>query len=140
MVDGLKLPSNDNAQLEAEGYTAACKTQEVPAMMPRRVQIQGRGVLVCRHRMKFFAVDEICPHKYKSMAHGLVQAGELICPHHQYRFNVETGICRTRRCAPVEVYEVAVSGDQVFVKVPPRGQVASDSAAAEDTAGSNRGQ
>ena len=101
--------------LEA-GYKNVCAVDDIPQMMPRKVDVDGRSVLVCRDAGEIYAVDEICPHKNKSMAYGVVHAGKLICPHHQYEFELATGSCRRRRCAPVLTYEVEVVDGEVFVR------------------------
>lgn len=101
-----------------QGFVVACRTSDVPAMMPKRVVVEGRGLLVCRHRMRFLVVDELCPHRQKSMALGLVMGAELICPHHQYRFEIATGACVSHPCAPLATYEVASEGDTIYVRLP----------------------
>ena len=99
----------------ADDFEYACTVDEVPEFMPRKVQVADRGVLVCRKDGAIHAVDEICPHKNQSMERAPVINGEIICPHHRYRFNLETGRCN-QRCAPVQVYEVAVADDQVWIR------------------------
>ena len=84
-------------------------------MMPKRVDIDGQGVLICRTDDGFAAVDETCPHKQRSMRYGVVQRGQIICPHHRYKFDLETGRCH-RRCAPVAVYDVEVIDDDIYVR------------------------
>lgn len=106
-------------ELIADGFVQVCSTKDVPAMTPRRVVVGGRGVLVCRHLMRFRAVDEMCPHKMKSMQHGLIMGGELVCPHHQFTFDIQTGKCKNRRCLPISTYETEVEDGMLFVKAPP---------------------
>ncbi|MFP4598075.1 MAG: Rieske (2Fe-2S) protein [Persicimonas sp.] len=98
------------------GYTKVCTVDDIPQMMPRKVSVDGRSVLLCRDAGEIYAIDEICPHKQKSMAYGVVHAGKIICPHHQYEFELDTGRCRRKRCAPVLTYEVEVVDTEVFVK------------------------
>lgn len=86
-------------------------------MLPRKVSIDGLSVLICRGEEGFFAVDELCPHKSLSMAFGVVHEGKIICPHHQYTFDLDTGRCSMRRCAPVNTYPVEVVGEELFVKI-----------------------
>jgi nitrite reductase (NADH) small subunit len=101
------------------GYTRACDVDEVPAMMPRRVVIDHHGVLLCRGEDEetIFALDELCPHKAESMAMGLVHEGRLLCPHHQYEFDLETGRClNQRRCVPVNTYPVIIHDGAVYIR------------------------
>lgn len=109
--------SNTSEQLLQDGFELACSLEEVPDDMPMRVEIQGQGVLICRSEDAIFAVDEICPHKRRSMAYGIVFEGDLICPWHGYAFNLETGRCDQRRCEPATVYEVQIVDEQVYVRI-----------------------
>lgn len=104
-------------ELLEQGYQRACALADVPQMMPRKVSLGGRDVLVCRSGEEVFAVDELCPHKLQSMAYGVVHEGKIICPHHQYGFALDTGRCDRRRCAPVQTYPAAVAGEDVYVKL-----------------------
>lgn len=105
-------------ELEDAGFMHACPLGEVPTIMPRKVSINQRALLVCRTPDGgASAVDELCPHKLESMAFGVVHDGRLICPHHQYSFDLETGRCSQRRCEPVGVYPVHVIEGEVFIKV-----------------------
>lgn len=93
-----------------------CQVSEVPEVMARRVEVAGQGVLVCRDGGSIFAVDEICPHKYKKMTYAVVHAGKITCPHHMYGFDLRTGSCDKRRCAPLPTYDVRVEAGQVWVR------------------------
>lgn len=97
-------------------FEPVCRLEDVPEQMPRKVQVHNRGVLICRQGDEVFAVDEICPHKNQSMERAPLVDGEIICPHHQYRFDLKTGRCN-RRCAPVQTYEVKVEDGQVWVRL-----------------------
>jgi nitrite reductase/ring-hydroxylating ferredoxin subunit len=109
--------SDTRQELLDAGFEEACSVDGIPRMLPRKVAIGGRSVLLCKDQGEVYAVDEICPHKHKSMAYGVVHQGKITCPHHQYDFELGTGRCKRRRCAPVMVYAVEVVDGSVFVKV-----------------------
>ena len=108
--------AEEHQELIDAGWKPACQTTEVSEAMPRRVDHEGRGVLVCRQGDEFFAVDEICPHERKSMRYGVVFHGRIICPHHQYAFDLNTGACNRRKCEPVLTYELTVHGQTIYLR------------------------
>lgn len=110
------MTTDRRQELLDAGYLAAGRVDEIPQMMPRKLALGGRKLLLCRDGERVFAVDEICPHKQESMAFGVVFDGTITCPHHQYVFELQTGRCRRRRCAPVMTYPVEVVGEEVFVR------------------------
>lgn len=109
--------SSTREELLEAGFEEVCGIDEIPQMMPRKVHTGGRNVLLCKDDAQVYAVDEICPHKDKSMAYGVVHHGKITCPHHQYDFELATGRCNRRKCAPVMTYSVEVVDDSVFVKI-----------------------
>ncbi|WP_158542504.1 Rieske (2Fe-2S) protein [Lujinxingia litoralis] len=102
-------------ELEAQGFEEVCGLDQVGKVMPTRVNVAGRSVLLCWDGERVRAVDELCPHKNRSMAYGVIFDGKIICPHHQYAFDLETGRC-DHRAAPVNVYEVVVEEERVWVR------------------------
>lgn len=109
--------SRTRDELLEAGFDEVCQVDEIPRMMPRKVYTGGRNVLICKDAGEIYAVDEICPHKDKSMAYGVVHHGKITCPHHQYDFDLATGRCNRRKCAAVMTYSVEVVDDSVFVKI-----------------------
>ncbi|TXD40827.1 Rieske 2Fe-2S domain-containing protein [Lujinxingia vulgaris] len=102
-------------ELLAQGFEEVCGLDEVGKVLPSRVKVGERSVLLCMDGERVRAVDEICPHKSRSMAYGVIFDGKIICPHHQYAFDLETGRC-DHRSAPVHVYEVVVEDERVWVR------------------------
>ncbi len=99
-----------------ENFERVCTLEEVPEHMPRRVQYKGRGVLICRDGDELFAVDEVCPHENESMKRGVIFDGEIICPHHQYRFDLKTGRCN-QRCAALQTYRLEVIDEEIWLGI-----------------------
>lgn len=110
------MSDESTAVRNLEGFDRVCDLEDVPDHIPRKVEVGGRGVLICREDGQLYAVDEICPHKNQSMERAPLVDGEIVCPHHQYRFDLETGRCN-RRCAPVQTYDVEVVDGEVWVRV-----------------------
>lgn len=107
----------DEDALRQAGYVRACAQRQVPTLMPLRLTLGGRGVLVCRDDEGVYALDELCPHQLKSMAFGWISQGALTCPHHDYMFDLKTGRHSTNRCAPLGTHDVVVHEQSVWVRV-----------------------
>lgn len=98
-------------------FVPVCDVDEVPDVRPYRAEIGGRGVLICKSGGAIHAVDEICPHEDQSMRYGVVQRGRIVCPHHQYAFELDTGKCR-KRCPPVPTFETEIEDGTVYIRAP----------------------
>lgn len=114
----IPLPLPSSAVPSEPGWHDVASLDEVGAAMPRRVVVDGEGVLLCRDGAHVFALTELCPHKGLSMAYGVVFDGALICPHHQYRFQLADGRCNQRRCEPVQTWDARIVEGRVWVRRP----------------------
>jgi nitrite reductase (NADH) small subunit len=41
--------------------------------------------------------DNLCPHAHASLGQGKIKDGNIICPLHQFKFNVKDGTCNIDR-------------------------------------------
>ena len=57
--------------------------------------VNGTEVAVFRCRSQLYGLQNRCPHAGGSLADGVVEGDEVICPLHSYRFNIRTGACST---------------------------------------------
>ena len=60
----------------------------------RRVVVEladERQILIIAHEGGFHALDNICIHKQRSMQKGVVLNGRLVCPGHQWAFDLQCG-------------------------------------------------
>lgn len=96
---------------------------QIPLGEGRRFEIGGVGIAVFRGRTgQVYATQAECSHWAGPLADGLLGGEALICPLHNFRFNVATGEplgndCPALRTYPVSLNEageilVAVSGSQ----------------------------
>jgi nitrite reductase (NADH) small subunit len=92
---------------------------QIPEGEGRNVEVAGRRVAVFRARDgRVFATQAECPHKRGPLADGIVGAGQLVCPLHEWRFDLATGATQNGACA-IEVYPAHVDPDGVVtVEIP----------------------
>jgi nitrite reductase/ring-hydroxylating ferredoxin subunit len=63
--------------------------------------------LILNLHNKIYAIDNLCPHQNASLGLGEIIEDEVICPLHQYRFNIKTGVCNIENFC-VERYDVEI--------------------------------
>jgi nitrite reductase (NADH) small subunit len=92
---------------------------EIPAGEGRTVEVGGRRLAVFRTRDdRVFATQADCPHRQGPLADGLLGQGVLVCPLHEWRFDLQTGATANGTC-PITVYRTAVGADgAVSVELP----------------------
>jgi nitrite reductase (NADH) small subunit len=83
------------------------------------VDHDGRAILVIAHEGSLTAMDNLCVHKDRELHKGVILRGRLICPGHQWAFDLATGWEATKeRCQPV--YDVVVRDGVVYVDTASR--------------------
>ncbi len=76
-----------------------------------------REVAVFNVAGKFYAVDNICPHRGGPLGEGVLEGNVVTCPWHGWRFDVCTGVSPVVATAKVDKFECVVEGDEVKVKI-----------------------
>ena len=85
--------------------------EQIPPGQGRTFQVDGRRVAVFRGRDGcVYATQAECPHRGGPLADGLVGSGTLVCPLHEWRFDLATGQTHNGSCN-VDVYPIDVAPD-----------------------------
>ena len=99
---------------------------------PTGVRVGGLDLVLVVVNGRLSAFSGTCPHKGALLAGGELREGLLVCPHHGWSFNAETGQ-HTQSTACLTSFPVEVRADGVWVKlprlVPAQASVASNEAA-----------
>lgn len=70
------------------------------------------------HNNSFYAVQDRCTHNSESLSKGSVNyLGEIICPWHNYRFDLESGKECASRSAELITYPVRIKEDGFFIGI-----------------------
>jgi 3-phenylpropionate/trans-cinnamate dioxygenase ferredoxin subunit len=92
------------------------KVDELRPGSMKRVDINGRRMLLANVNGRFCATDDTCTHEDASLSTGSLR-GELVkCPLHGSRFNVCTGEALEEPAEQnLKTYPVRVEGDNILV-------------------------
>lgn len=82
------------------------------------VEAAGRKLALFRVQGKLRCIADRCPHAGGSLGRGTVCDGEVHCPRHGWRFELETGRCRSDPRFQVDCFAVEVDDGIIYVEVP----------------------
>jgi 3-phenylpropionate/trans-cinnamate dioxygenase ferredoxin subunit len=83
--------------------------EEIPPGAHRIVDADGTAIAVFNIDGHFHAIEDVCTHDGGSLAGGVVDGDQIVCPRHGARFCVRTGAALTApayeptACLPVRV-------------------------------------
>jgi sulfite reductase beta subunit-like hemoprotein/nitrite reductase/ring-hydroxylating ferredoxin subunit len=103
----------------------ACRAAELREGVGRLVSASGtsaapmaaRSLALFRVGERIVAMDAECPHAGGALCEGRIEAGCVVCPLHDYPFELATGRCTTQATLSVRIYPVTVEQGDVYVEV-----------------------
>jgi 3-phenylpropionate/trans-cinnamate dioxygenase ferredoxin component len=105
--------------MSADGWVAACKTDEIDEEDVTRFDHAGRTFAIYRSPDDaFYATDGNCTHEQFHLADGLVMDDIIECPKHNGRFNYKTGEAKGAPvCVNLKTYPVKVEAGTVYIRI-----------------------
>lgn len=84
--------------------------------VPQRVDIEGKGILLCRVKNSVHAVQDICTHEDVSLSLGVMCEYRLRCPLHGSEFDVRSGkVLDEPADEDLETFPTRLENDWVYV-------------------------
>ena len=94
-------------------------TAEVAKRRKVVVEVGDEQIFVLAHGGAFYALQNICIHRQREISKGVVLNGRIVCPGHQWAFDLQTGWEAIKQeCQPT--YRVRVADDIVQVDAASR--------------------
>ncbi len=85
---------------------------------PKLLIVRGKRICLVRHNGRVLAVQNSCTHSGGSLHLGTVNyRGEVVCPQHQYQFNLKNGRENGQRSSDLECFPVRESDEGVFILI-----------------------
>lgn len=63
------------------------------------------------------ALDNVCPHRGGPLAEGTIEGGKVVCPWHQFEFDLATGAGTDDSGAHAVAYSLRLKGEDVEVEI-----------------------
>jgi nitrite reductase (NADH) small subunit len=100
-------------------WIAVATTKDLARRRKLRVELDGVPVALFGAAGRVYAFADTCIHQDRSLFKGTLLNGKVICPGHQWAFDLETGYEEIQdRCQPT--YPVRVEEDTIYVSRTPR--------------------
>ncbi len=106
----------------SQRFIPAARLSDIPPGGLRRVELEGRLILLARVADLIYATDDDCTHISGPLDQGELNGYVLTCPIHLARFDIRDGsVLRGPARDPLPTYPVRLEGDQVLVALPDDG-------------------
>jgi 3-phenylpropionate/trans-cinnamate dioxygenase ferredoxin subunit len=92
--------------------------QSIAVDKPQLLVLYGVRICLVLHNNKFFAVQDACSHNGESLSKGQINyLGEVVCPLHNYQFDLQNGRECSARSRDLKTYPVKVDESGFFVGI-----------------------
>ena len=102
---------------EESRFVKAAETNNVTPGSSVAVKLEGNFIGIHNVDGEYYAIDNICPHVGGVLHAGKQEGGVIICPIHEWKFDVKTGKCIWPGECELATYPLKVSGGDILVGV-----------------------
>ncbi len=99
-------------------WVKLCGRDELPREAEaKEFCVRGHTLCVAVLNGKPLALDNVCPHRGGPLAEGTIKHGKIVCPWHQWEFDLATGQATKAASVKAMAYPLRLHGDDVLVEI-----------------------
>ena len=102
---------------EDDFFVPVLGEKELQESAMKLVKVDVTPVLLVKVSGQIFAIDNRCPHMGCGFSGGSVDGYMLICPCHDWRFDLRTGEYEDNKDMKLTFYEWKIKAGKIYVKV-----------------------
>jgi len=114
---------NSHTALNATGELAmssefvwAIKENDLAENTIKQVSVVGRTILLIKRERQVYALTSRCPHMGRDLSNGKLVDNILVCPCHNWSFDITNGEYQTNKAIKLLTFECKVENGEVYVK------------------------
>lgn len=105
------------------GFVAVIAADAIAEKKFQCLQVNGVGLVLCRFRDEYFAVENMCSHALATFDDGRMRGYRLMCPLHGATFDIRDGsVTGAPATRPIAAYPVRVVDGMVEVDLSSAGE------------------
>ncbi len=109
-------------------YIKVMKCDDLEIGKSAIISVGEKEIALFNYKGEYYAIENTCPHRGAPLGEGRIEEGILICPNHEWRFELKTGWCPQNPELHTETYPVKVHEGKIYVRLEkPKDQVAAGS-------------
>ncbi len=100
-----------------QGFIKAAESEQVKEKSGLGIKIEGHAIALFRSGGKVYAYRDSCPHQAAPISDGYVAEGYIVCPHHNWKFNVQNGAFINNEIIRLPSYPVKEENGSIYIKL-----------------------
>ena len=98
-------------------YIKVLKCDDLEIGKSAIIEVGDKEIALFNYKGDYYAIDNVCPHRGAPLGEGRIEEGILICPNHEWRFELKSGWCPQNPELSTEVYPIKVHEDKIYVRL-----------------------
>jgi 3-phenylpropionate/trans-cinnamate dioxygenase ferredoxin subunit len=98
-------------------FVPVLEEKELQEGAMKLVSVEGSPVLLIKQSGQIFAIDNRCPHMGCAFSGGNLEGLVIVCPCHEWRFNLKTGEYEDEPTIKLTIYEHKIISGKICVKI-----------------------
>ncbi len=102
---------------QSDDYQPIIDENELQEGKPKPIRIQGIPLLLIKQNGEIYVIDDRCPHMACKFSGGKLEGNDVVCPCHDWRFNLQTGECPEHPGYELVKYQFRVEDGKIWVNL-----------------------
>jgi nitrite reductase/ring-hydroxylating ferredoxin subunit len=104
-------------------FVKAVRVEDLPIGKSLIIVARDEEIALFNYKGNYFAIANKCLHKGSPLGEGRIEEGVLICPNHEWRYDLNTGVCMQNPMLKTKIYPVKVAKGAVWVGLEVPGEL-----------------
>ena len=100
-----------------DDFVSVLEEKELQEGTMKLIRVEGSPVLLIKQSGQIFAIDNRCPHMGCGFSGGTLDGIVIVCPCHDWRFNLKTGEYEDEPSMKLTIYEWKIESGKIWVKL-----------------------
>ena len=101
-------------------FIAVTAAQDIEEKCFSTFEINGTGIVICRFRDEYFAIENRCSHAQSTFDDGRMRGNRIMCPLHGATFDIRDGSCTGPPARkPICSFPLRIVDGMIEVALPP---------------------
>ena len=96
-------------------YVKVMNEEELPPGKSAIISAGDDEIALFNYKGKYFAIANKCLHKGSPLGEGRIEEGVIICPGHEWRYDLATGFCRQNPFMKTKIYPVRLHKGKIRI-------------------------
>ena len=119
-ISGPKAPETKTTAplpqgVDEDGFTAVLREGDLRVGQGRTVAVRGEAIAIFHIEIGYFAIDDACTHEDAPLGEGIVRGATVVCPYHDWIFDIQTGACETEPDRPVGCVSTKIADGFIWI-------------------------